>query len=62
MQGGRFDNLACANERYVMFGYNISVENRMSVWLSKLSVGSVVGGKKWQAAVCDNKFNRVKHI
>jgi len=46
----------------VAFGYKIVVENRISVLFSGKSVGSVVGGKNWEAAVCDNKFDRVNHI
>ena len=46
----------------MVFGYTIVVENRISVWFSGKSVGSVVGGRNWKAAVCDNKFDRVEHI
>ena len=55
-------NLACSNEGSVTFGYKIVVENRISVRFSEKSVGSVVGGKNWEAAVCDHKFDTVKHI
>ena len=48
--------------RDVTFGYKIVVKNRISVLFSEKSVGSVVGKKDWEAAVCDNKFDRVKHI
>jgi len=54
--------LARADEGCVVFGYKIVVENRISVWFSGKSVGSVVGGRNWKAAVCDNKFDRVEHI
>ena len=55
-------NLAYANEGCVTFGYKIVVENRISLRFSGERVGSVVGGKNWEAAVCDDKFDRVKHI
>jgi len=54
--------LASADEGCVTFGYKIVVENRIGVWFSGESIGSVVGGKNWKAAVCDNRFDRVKHI
>jgi len=55
-------NLTCANEGRVTFGYKIVVENRISVLFSGKSGGSVLVGKNWEAAVCDDKFDRVEHI
>jgi len=55
-------NLTRANERCVAFCYKIVIENRVCVRFSEESVGSVVGGRRWEAAVCDNKFNRVEHV
>jgi len=49
-------NVTCANEGCVTFGYQIVVENRIRVWFSGKGVESVVGGKNWKAAVCDNKI------
>ena len=44
------------------FGYEIVIENRVCVRYLEESVGSVVGGRRWEAAVCDNKFDRAEHI
>ena len=44
------------------FSYKIVFENRVCVRFSGESVGPVVGGKRWEAAVCDNKFDRAEHI
>ena len=56
------ENLTRANERCVAFGYEIVIENRVCVRYLEESVGSVVGGRRWEAAVCDNKFDRATHI
>ena len=55
-------NLARANKRCVVFGYEIVVENRVCVWFSEESVWFVIGGRRLEAPVCDDKFNRVEHI
>ena len=44
------------------FGYKIIIENRVCVRFSEESVGSVVGGRRWEAAVGDNEFDRAEHI
>jgi len=46
----------------VEFGYKIVIDNRVCVRFSEKNVGSVVGGRKWEAAVCDNEFDRAEHI
>ena len=56
------ENLTRTNEGCVAFGYEIVIENRVCVQFSEESVGSVVGGRRWEAAVCDDKFDRGKHI
>jgi len=55
-------NLTCANEGCVALGYTIVNENRVCVRFSEEIVGSVVEGRRWKAAVCDNEFDRPKHI
>ena len=55
-------NLTRANERRVAFGYEVVVENRVCVWFSEESVWCVIGGRKREAPVCDDKFNGVEHI
>ena len=55
-------NLTCANEGCVALGYKIVIENRVCVRFSEEIVGSVVEGRRWEAAVCDNEFDRAKHI
>jgi len=62
MQKRHFENLTRANEGCVAFGYKIVIENRVCVWFSEESAGSVVGGRRWEVAVCYNKFDRAKHI
>ena len=62
MQKRHFENLTRANEGCVAFGYKIVIENRVCVWFSEESVWSVIGGRRWEAPVCDDKFNRVEHI
>ena len=44
------------------FGYEIVIENRICVRFSEESVWSVIGGRRREAPVCDDKFNRVEHI
>ena len=55
-------NLTRANERCVVFGYEIVVENSLCVRISEDSVWAVIDGRTWEAPVCDDKFNRVEHI
>jgi len=45
-----------------IFPPEIVIENRVCVWLSEESVWSVVGGRRLEAPVCDDKFNGVEHI
>jgi len=40
----------------------IVIENRVCVQFLQEIVGSVVERWRWEAAVCDNKFDRAKHI
>ena len=56
------ENLTRANERYVAFGFEIVIENRVCVRFSEETVWSVIGGRTREAPVCDDKFNRVEHI
>jgi len=55
-------NLTRANERCMAFGYEVVIENRVCVWFSEESVWSVIGGRRREAPVCDDKFNGVEHI
>ena len=51
-------NLARANERCVAFDDEIVIENGVCVWLSE----TVGGGRRREAPVCDDGFNRVEHF
>ena len=44
------------------FGDEIVIENRVCVGFSEKSVWSVSGGRRRDAPVCDDEFNRVEHI
>ena len=55
-------NLTSANERCVAFENEIVIKNRVCVGFSEKSVWSVSGGRRREAPVCDDEFNRVEHI
>ena len=44
------------------FGDEIVIENRVCVGFLEKSVWSVSGGRRREAPVCDDEFNRVEHI
>jgi len=46
----------------VVFGDEIVIENRICVQFTEKSVWSVSGGRRREAPVCDDEFNRVEHI
>jgi len=46
----------------VAFGYEIVIENTVCGRVSKESVWSVIRGRRREAPVCDDKFDRVEHI
>ena len=55
-------NLARANERCVAFGYEIVIKNRVCVRFSEERLWSLIGRRRREAPVCDNKFDRAEHI
>ena len=55
-------NLTRTNERYVAFGDEVVVGNRVLVGFSKESVWYVSGGGEREAPIGDDKFNGVEHI
>ena len=55
-------NLTRTNERYVAFGDEVVVGNRVLVGFSKESVWYVGGGGEREAPIGDDKFNGGEHI
>jgi hypothetical protein len=56
------EDLAFLDHRSMMFSNEVVVQDRVGVRFSEKGVGSVGGGWHREAAISNNKFERIDHV